>query len=811
MESTVEISESGSDIVGAKRAVEEDVNVLKEGSPSKRARGVSGRNLVGDVKKVAEMVLVLAAMGKMRGGKVPTGVEKELMVEAQNRLAKVCEGFAPKDVFPRDAFGGVIEDLGLNKLKEQRLGFRPPKLSIAEKLLVSQRKMEKAEDRSLASTPHSSRLHPDSGESVESRSTSNAVRMSQPDKSSHISGSFLSASPIAHSSTVNYASLQYQLPTSEVRPIGSGSLPSHLSSAALTRVDRPNLRSDVRPYGSSHPAQLQANYSARSTVRTPAWSVQPQSALSSKTASDSKSLNMPLKLEGAGGVNSGLDSQMTSRTILAHPIGGPPSQGTPNHVHTPPAGNTHAEIGNIVQKLLQPRVSERPTWNPPSRDYMNKALTCQMCMCTVIEIETILICDSCEKGYHLKCLQTTNQKEVSRGEWHCGKCLSLSNGKPLPPKYGRVMRNANIPKLSSNKAAVPSSSTRQVGDSDENVGQPLVIGNGNKAMENTPAKIAGNNNSHQTSGSERKEGKGIQEIDNVSSMGKVDDEVSSRTHPDNLMEVSNPATVSSVESLVDKKSVGKVASSPNSSAELLMVPNSSGKSQAIVNAVKSSLSSHSQENQLAVRDSKEFFGDGSSDYGRQLKEQEVVCDNPSERIAETAGAMNQVSSSSDGLHAVNWVGDSIQVLDEKIYYASCCINGHQYKAMDHVLIRFDNGKRIPSKLQAMWEDKNTSAKWVMVNQCYFPGDLPESVGRPCGLENSDIIKDPVAVYESSCGKTLLAGLIESPCEVLPPRRFTEESERRTRLRKQLNDHLPPLYVCKWIYDEAKGLFRDISF
>ncbi|KAL6536715.1 hypothetical protein OROMI_026298 [Orobanche minor] len=142
MDSTVEISESGSDIVGEKRAVEEDVDVLKEGSPSKRARGVSERNLVADVKKVAEMVLVLAAMGKMRGGKGPTGVEKELMVEARNRLAKVCEGFAPKDVFPRDAFGGVIEDLGLNKFKEQRLGFRPPKLSIAEKLLVFQRKYD---------------------------------------------------------------------------------------------------------------------------------------------------------------------------------------------------------------------------------------------------------------------------------------------------------------------------------------------------------------------------------------------------------------------------------------------------------------------------------------------------------------------------------------------------------------------------------------------------------------------------------------------------------------------------------------------
>lgn len=45
---------------------------------------------------------------------------------------------------------------------------------------------------------------------------------------------------------------------------------------------------------------------------------------------------------------------------------------------------------------------------------------------------------------------------------------------------------------------------------------------------------------------------------------------------------------------------------------------------------------------------------------------------------------------------------------------------------------------IASLLQAMWEDKNTATKWIMVNQCYFPGDLPKAVGRPCGLESSEV-------------------------------------------------------------------------
>lgn len=116
----------------------------------------------------------------------------------------------------------------------------------------------------------------------------------------------------------------------------------------------------------------------------------------------------------------------------------------------------------------------------------------------------------------------------------------------------------------------------------------------------------------------------------------------------------------------------------------------------------------------------------------------------------------------------------------------------------------------------MWEDKNTTMKWVMVNQCYFPGDLPEAVGRPCGLESSEVefyliclhfldisggffnhlFIVNLQVYESTCGRALMAGLIESPCEVLPPWRFTEETERRVHSGNQINNNLPPLYLCR---------------
>lgn len=378
---------------------------------------------------------------------------------------------------------------------------------------------------------------------------------------------------------------------------------------------------------------------------------------------------MSLKVDG---VKSGMAPQ-TSRTVVSQTIGGPPSQGSTNHVQ--PLGNAHNEIGKTVQKLLRPRVSERPTWTSPSRDYMNKALTCHICMLMVTEIDNILICDACEKGYHLKCLQSTTQKGVPRGEWHCGKCLSFTNGKPLPPKYGRVMRNMNTPKAPSNLAANPSASSKTIGALDEKASELKELVNGNTVVENSERKEREN--------SERKESKVVQESANASS--------SNKTNANSLMKTPS--------SSAENMGSNKVAEfKPNSTTEAVMVLSSSAKLPGVVNAVEACVSKQSLENHLVGREESCTDVCSNNANSNQLKEQEIVRDNPS-GIAASVGTMNQGRSSSDGLHAVNWAGDPVKSLDEKVYYASCCIKGHLYKAMDHVLVRFDNGKLMPSKLQ----------------------------------------------------------------------------------------------------------------
>lgn len=123
-----------------KRPVENGAQGDSEDRSSKRPRfGPANR---GDLKKVAEIVLALSTMAKIRGAKTPTDFEVGLVAEARAMLVALCEGLAPKDIVARDAIGAVIEDLGLNgKLKEQRLGFRGPKLTIAERFSQTKKKV----------------------------------------------------------------------------------------------------------------------------------------------------------------------------------------------------------------------------------------------------------------------------------------------------------------------------------------------------------------------------------------------------------------------------------------------------------------------------------------------------------------------------------------------------------------------------------------------------------------------------------------------------------------------------------------------
>ncbi|MCD9560851.1 hypothetical protein HAX54_019659 [Datura stramonium] len=655
---------------------------------------------------------------------------------------------------------------------------------------------------------------------IENRGPSH-VRMFPPDKASHLvnpSGSFQSASPLVHGTPASSVPLPYQLPTSEVRPvISSGVVSSNpvrdSSLVALPRMERPSFRMDGRPNGSSHVLQVQAT-SGDSAMRTPTWSVQPASVPTAKRGPDNR-VTGPTGIK----VEAGEQQMAASRPFITQTIAGnlptthPRLQGK-SFVKSPPLSNTHAEIGKIVQKFLQPRLSERTAWTPPSRDYMSKALTCQMCKSTINEVDNVLVCDACDKGYHLKCLQTTNQKGVPRGEWHCGRCLSMTNGKPLPPKYGRVMRNFNAPKISTIASAVQSSPDKKASGLYEKVIQQKLIENGKVPVKNSPPLTMANNDGNLPSERKMEDEKQMEGNIIVSGKENMESKDPMRSCSNNLIVPSSDQYLStSVGSSVNRSCEEKVVElKPQPPGKPETVCHSSDPSQALDHL---QTNDHAEVANTTAMPSKQFHetlpmvsddressarsnvGDNTSNESKN-EEQAVEQINPAETAVATNDDVECSSSSSDHFQNVDWIGNILQVADDKYYYKSCSINGFIYSVQDYALIRFENERLVPSKLLAMWEDRKAGTKWVTVNRCYFARELPQSVGRPC-LENNN------EVYLSTYSSIVMAGLIQGPCEVHPPRKFTEESERRARLAKGSNDVSRPLYICKYVEHFAFAL------
>ncbi|XP_042419938.1 PHD finger protein At3g20280-like [Zingiber officinale] len=197
-----------------------------------------------------------------------------------------------------------------------------------------------------------------------------------------------------------------------------------------------------------------------------------------------------IRLEGIAGANDSQSShQMKNQEIKSSIVqaghGGlhithQPTQGLA-FFHAPALYTNHNEIGKSVQRILQSKVLDHPNWIPPSSDYMNASLNCQICKNVISDTESLLVCDACEKGNHLKCLQSYGSKDIPKAEWHCPSCLASSNGKTLPPKYGRVTR-APVPA----PRAAPNTSinvaSKKTEDLDPNTSQQKALANSNSYL-----------------------------------------------------------------------------------------------------------------------------------------------------------------------------------------------------------------------------------------------------------------------------------------------------------------------------------------
>lgn len=402
--------------------------------------------------------------------------------------------------------------------------------------------------------------------------------------------------------------------------------------------------------------------------------------MSAKNAADSNARNASKKVEEAAKMSRAVpkvSKSITNQTSVQ-----------PQHIqqrtgpgHALSLKSKHTDIANLVQKLLQPTLHERPTWASPSRDYMNKSLACQLCKLISLEVDNVLVCDGCEKGYHLKCLKINNQKSIPRGEWHCAKCLSLTNGKALPPKYGRVLRNAiTAPKVTSNAATVDISQDNKLGAA---VGK--VTGNGKSGIQDAPGGTMDNTTKSFAAGTEMTDKRVMHKETDDNFSGLVSTDVM-KTSADSCIK----SVGSSNEVSYDKKVIAQSASYPP--ADPQTVENISSNS---VNPTTNFPGINSKVKDLNKSGSEIVHGARRDEQGT-LHANHV-------KISETSSGPNkQDVAFSDGLHQVNWIGDILNVVEEKTYYQSCSIKGVVYKVHDHALFRLQDNILTPFKLQVSY-------------------------------------------------------------------------------------------------------------
>ncbi|XP_074310879.1 uncharacterized protein LOC141646814 [Silene latifolia] len=774
-----------------------------------------------EMKRVAELVLVLSAMGKMRGGSDPTVVETEMMAEARKKVVALCEEFSPKDIVPREVFCGVMEDLGLSRLKDQRLGFRPPKLSISDKIALTKRRMEESNAFAAQSAQYSApRLQTGSGAASENNGTQPPVRVFPADKASQVSvspGNFQPPTTVVHTPpAVQTPPVNVSTPSSAFSTV-SRSAGKDSTSAIPTRSDRVHIRPDGRLNGPTAVPQIPVSSPAdRHTVRITPVHMQPQPSSRINIGTSKKAPDQfPAR------VTSGIQMPVQPVGVQApRPVVSQAAPGTlPTMHHTvqglqnahPPAVSHHVEISQVVHRLLNPKVSQRPTWTPPSREYMTKAHPCQFCKLVSNEVETVVICDACEKAFHLGCLQSHNVKGIPKLEWHCPRCMTMNHGKPFPPKYGRVTRNMNAPKGTSNASVSHFQSDKKLESVNEKMSQPSATTNGNVNVKTQSQAV---NIAEPSFGSNLPHG--IDPGRTVKSVGiKKEIEPNMGSGPKDRMTAAVDASLltsagsssSSIKKLPyqavkpdilhpehgfipQSESCTPVITQANSASENLPVSSTQNNvDRKVSNCDKIPPVQHGDSNGV-VGCNQNYHEERCQKDG--AKQNLVVTDKVHDQAREVVGTLESE------LNNVDWIGEIDKVVDGKKFFRSCRINGVVYHVENYALFRSSIGKLTPFRLQGMWEDSQTSSNWLLVHKCYFPDDLPGEVGRPGAPQINE-------VYESTHDSSVMAGSVQGPCQVLPFRKFGEEAGI-SEPTSQGNERTGPVFVRNWFYDDSKRAF-----
>ncbi|XP_020588064.1 uncharacterized protein LOC110029917 [Phalaenopsis equestris] len=799
--------------------------------PAKRRRGKDE-----ELRRVAQIVMVLSAMVEMRAGKEPTAAERALAAEARERLVRLCEEVRPKDLFSSEAVRVIVEDLGLNRSRGPAQALRPPKMSICERVQHTKKKMEESRDHTASghsSLPYSASL-----------SASSEIHGSQKLIAGKSNPTVLTAGSFSNNSAVHIpalcssiTSMKQTLTSESHTALAKSSFGKDTSSISTSSVEAVNQRLDARINGPTYFTIIRPNAAANYLMeKTPASGISTSAALATQSQASILQGNHEVKaIQASHQMKRTRDTKVpvVQATQINMGMGNQPSQNL-KFVPVPSFISNHNEIAKTVMGVVRTKVPDCPNLPLPSTEYMTKPLNCQVCKTIITDVESLLVCDGCEYGFHLKCLQIHGNRTIPKVDWHCPKCLSENNGKPFPPKYGRVTRS------------FPSVLTTSSGD-----GTSLVEKNGEtpeaklnhlKSMKNenlsSSSAVQASSLDEKRPGEGMDSGTSINQLEETSGLATVTPEaqigISNDLTAGKLPETETEKHASDSQSMnFDKlpeemsltasemqRSISEPIPDTKERPEYLC---SNHKLETVVEiACQSQLTSNLQaieeansaisakstddlmpKTSTAITDDLKDISKSSEGFTNQVLEVSQEGEHRSEMTCgQILGNVSDSGNSSfvEDLHKFEWVGDILEIVDNRTYYKSCCINGYIIKLQDNVVVSSNKQNFYPAKLLSLWEDDKVWSKLAIVNEYCLPSNLPEGVGQPLPTP----VKDEV--YASDRRKTILATSIHGLCDVLPEDKFREETDRRILLAEK-DDVLHPVFMCKWIFDESKGIFR----
>ncbi|XP_024386639.1 uncharacterized protein [Physcomitrium patens] len=419
-----------------------------DASPAKKMkREVLGVEMI--LKQTAEIGMVLVGMAALRDGAPPTSLERHLAIKAYSNLEGLVECVAPNDLVSKKSLQSLIQQFS----SPQDSTLRPVSLPIP------------AQDVSTPASvtlpaPASTKAASTSGK--KSSTTSITATLKPADK---LGASKTPMTPLKDFSNVSIVAVEdrvekgppalvFKTPSKDSSNVSIIAMEKSVEKVPTGLV----FKTPISPLRDSPNVSITAMEEKVEKGRTALVSKTAVSSLRdssnvSITAMEEKVEKGPTALVFTTPISPSKDSSNVSITAMKEKVEEGPT--APEAEIVERAREVEAVEPQVDQKKYLQEIalevglleSEVVTTVLPemASAYMNSPITCGICKVLVNDSASVLICDGCETGFHLICLQAQKVLDIPGKDWYCTKCLTANGGRPRQPIYGPIRRGPGRP------------------------------------------------------------------------------------------------------------------------------------------------------------------------------------------------------------------------------------------------------------------------------------------------------------------------------------------------------------------------------